>query len=84
MERGVGLTTGQGSDPQAMLQWSDDGGYTWSNEHWVDVGAKGQYSTRVKWNALGSSRDRVFRFVISDPVKCVLIGATVNVDMGAS
>jgi hypothetical protein len=82
MESGVGLTTGQGVDPQAMLQWSDDGGYTWSNEHWRDIGAKGKYGTRVKWNRLGSSRDRVFRFVVSDPVKCVLINAHADIAVG--
>ncbi|MCH8919217.1 MAG: hypothetical protein IIA23_00715, partial [Chloroflexi bacterium] len=27
VESGVGLTTGQGSDPQVMLRWSDDGGF---------------------------------------------------------
>ena len=26
---GVGLSTGQGQDPQAMLRWSSDGGSTW-------------------------------------------------------
>ena len=31
---GIGLITGQGSDPQAMLEWSDNDGKTWSNEHW--------------------------------------------------
>src|SRR5690606_31683344 len=29
METGVGLSSGQGSDPQVMLQFSDDGGHTW-------------------------------------------------------
>jgi hypothetical protein len=29
-ETGVGLNLGQGSDPQVMLRWSDDGGHTWS------------------------------------------------------
>ena len=38
MQTGVGLNTGQGSDPQVMLRWSDDGGHTWSNEHWMSIG----------------------------------------------
>ena len=34
---GVGIQSGQGSTPKAMLRWSDDGGFTWSNEHWTNV-----------------------------------------------
>lgn len=28
----------QGVIPKVMLRWSDDGGHTWSNEHWREVG----------------------------------------------
>ena len=68
MEVGVGLTSGQGSDPKIMMRYSDDGGHTWSSALWRDVGKKGTYKTRVKWNRLGRSRDRVYDFEISDPV----------------
>lgn len=68
MEVGVGLTTGQGSNPQIMLQYSDDNGYTYSSELWTDIGAKGNYETRVVWRQLGSSRDRVYKIMITDPV----------------
>lgn len=76
MEAGVGLSDGQGSDPQAMLQWSDDGGFTWSNEAWASIGKMGERKTRVRWRRLGKSRDRVFKLKISDPVKVVIVGAT--------
>lgn len=79
MQTGVGLSSGQGSDPQAMLQWSDDGGHTWSNEAWAPIGRLGEYRTRVRWRRLGRGRDRIFRVVITDPVKVVLIGASVEV-----
>lgn len=80
METGVGLGVGsQFTDPQAMLQWSDDGGHTWSNEYWVPIGKVGEYKTRAKWRRLGRSRDRVFRLMIVDPVKVVIIGATAEV-----
>lgn len=76
IERGTGIDgSGQGSDPIAFLQWSDDGGFTWSNEYWARIGAKGQYKTRLHWHRLGYSRDRVFKLTVSDPVKMVLIGA---------
>lgn len=68
MEVGVGLTNGQGENPQIMMQYSDDGGFTWSSELWRDIGKKGNYKARVKWNRLGRSRDRVYRVVVSDPV----------------
>lgn len=68
MEVGQGLQSGQGSDPQIMMRYSDDGGHTWSNELWRDLGKVGKYKTRVRWNKLGSSRDRVYEFSISDPV----------------
>lgn len=84
METGVGLQSGQGSDPQAMLQWSDDGGHTWSNEHWASIGQVGKYKTRVRWRRLGRSRDRVYRVTITDPVKVVMIGASLILGVGAS
>jgi hypothetical protein len=68
MEVGVGLTTGQGSDPQIMMKYSDDGGNTYSSELWRTLGALGNYKTRVKWNKLGRSRDRVYSLEVSDPV----------------
>ena len=73
METGVGLQNGQGSDPQAMLQYSDDSGHTWSSEMWTDIGEVGKYATRVSWRRLGASRNRVYRLTISDPVKPVII-----------
>ena len=68
MEVGTGLVTGQGSDPQIMLQYSDDGGFTWSNELWTDIGKIGNYTQRVIWRQLGIARDRVYKVRISDPV----------------
>lgn len=85
MQGGVGLTTGQGSDPQAMLSWSDDGGMTWGNELWRDIGAKGEYKRRVEWRRLGQFREgRVFRLRVTDPVQPVVIAANFDVERGAS
>ena len=75
-EQGVGLVTGQGSDPQVMLQFSDDGGRTWSNERWRSMGRIGEYKTRTIWLRNGKSRDRIYRYSISDPVRRNLILAT--------
>jgi hypothetical protein len=82
MQSGIGLPTGYGSDPQAMMQWSDDGCKTWSNERWSSIGKIGEYLTRVKWQRLGASRQRVFKVVITDPVPVVIISAFVEVENG--
>ena len=75
-EVGLGLSgTGQGSDPQVMLQMSDDGGKTWGSEIWTSAGKLGEYGTRVQFNRLGSARRRVFRVVVSDPIAWKMIGA---------
>lgn len=75
---GVGLQTGQGSNPKAMLKWSDDGGFTWGGEQWTTIGAAGQTNNRAIWYLLGHSqgRDRVWEFLITDPVPRDVIGAT--------
>lgn len=67
-----------GEDPQAMLQFSKDGGHTWSYELWKSIGKIGEYSRRVKWNRLGVSRERTFRVVITDPIKVVILAAYFN------
>lgn len=84
METGVGLSSGQGVDPQAMLRWSDDGGFTWSNEYWRAIGAQGQRRARVRWDRLGVSRDRVYEVTITDPVKRIIIGAEIHTSAGSS
>lgn len=78
-ETGVGLILGQGYDPQAMLQVSKDNGHTWGNEMWATMGQIGTYLTRVVWRRLGTARDWLFRFRITDPVKVVITGASVDV-----
>jgi len=79
---GVGISTGQGDDPQAMLRWSNDGGSTWSNEYWTTIGKQGKYLNRAIWRRLGFSRDKVFEVSISDPVKAVIISANLKAEAG--
>jgi len=81
-EAGVGLVTGQGSDPQVSLRWSDDGGHTWSNYHHVSMGKIGETFRRAIWRRLGMSlklRDRVYEVSGSDPVKISIMGAELDV-----
>lgn len=69
------------SQPQIMLRWSDDGGHTWSNEHWQSTGAYGDYKKRVYWRRLGMTlklRDRVYEISGTDPVKVEILGAELS------
>lgn len=75
MENGTGLVTGQGDDPQLMMQVSRDGGHTWGSELWRTFGAIGKYKARANWLRLGRARDWLFRFRVSDPVKTVFVAA---------
>lgn len=67
-ERGVGLAQGQGSDPVVALRYSNNGGKTWSYERTRQVGKRGEYDQRVRWDGCGSGRDRVWEISSSDPV----------------
>lgn len=81
-ETGVGTATGQGSDPQVMLRFSDDRGRTWSSEYWRSLGRQGEYTTRVVFHRLGQSRGRIYEWAISDPVPRTLIAATTEAVSG--
>lgn len=80
-ETGVGLNDGQGANPQVMLRWSDDGGHTWSSEHWASMGKIGAFSYRTFWRRLGMTtklRDRVYEVSGTDPVKIAIVGAELD------
>jgi hypothetical protein len=63
-----------------MLQVSRDGGRTFGAEKWVSIGKVGQYlSPRAIWRRLGSARDFVFQFTLTDPVKFTLIGGAASI-----
>lgn len=68
--------------PQAMLRWSNDGGSSWSNEHWAPIGQEGKYLNRTIWRRLGWSRDRIFEVVVTDPVKAVIVSANLKATPG--
>jgi hypothetical protein len=75
------FTDGDGNPrpAQAMLEWSDNHGNTWSNQHIVSCGFAGEYNTRVKWWRLGQTRYRVFRFSVTDPVPWVVLDSYLKV-----
>lgn len=85
MDTGVGIDgSGQGVNPKIMMQSSIDGGKTWSNELWEEIGEIGSYETEVSWTSLGQGRSLITKFKISDPIKRSIVGAYINQEIGLS
>jgi hypothetical protein len=80
----MGDSTDPAADPMAMLQWSDDGGRTWSNEMTASVGKIGEYTHRLRFNRLGSFYQRTVRLSVSDAVPLTVIGAYASLEQIAS
>lgn len=83
-EPGRALATGQGSNPQFAMRFSNNGGQTWSNTRTATAGPIGNYGTRAVWRSLGYGRDRIVEVSVSDPVFWPIIDAYVSVREGAS
>lgn len=71
--------SGQGSAPEIMLDVSDDGGVTFRARSNRSLGATGRYRTRVQWNRGGRSRERVYRFRVSDPIPFVVTSSRLDI-----
>ncbi len=82
METGVGIISGQGSDPTVMLSFSDDGGRTFSTEMQGKVGRLGQFQYKVEWHALGGFYERIIRVQTSDPVFYSIHSAAADLNIG--
>ncbi len=80
IQAGNGLVTGQGSDPQIMLQVQRDG--VWGNERWKSAGAQGERGRRVFWPRLGQGRYLIPKISMTDPVDWVLLDASAEITVG--
>lgn len=80
METGIGVP--DGTDPQLMLRYSDDGGHNWSNERQGSAGQVGETDLWVKFNRLGMCRrgpsDRIFELSSTSQFKTALLGAEIG------
>lgn len=56
----------QATEPYAILQCSNDGGYSFGREISMSMGKLGQRLIRYHTHRLGASRDRVFRHIYVD------------------
>ncbi len=74
---GVGLGSGQGSDPVAIVSTSKDGSRTFSNERQIELGKQGEYENRaIDWQ-WGQGRNWIIRSKITDPINRDIFGAFV-------
>jgi hypothetical protein len=80
MDVGEGIQLGQGSNPTMMLSYSNDGAKTFGKELWRSAGRQGQWGIQVAWSRLGTSKDRVFRLVCTDPIPWRLVGAWIELE----
>lgn len=79
---GVGLTTGQGSDPVVIMDFSDDG-KPFSNEFKRKIGKIGKKGQRAIYTRQGSfPNSRAIGITVTDPVNASLIRITATPEMG--
>lgn len=68
-----------GQDYKIMLEVSRDGGRTFGSPRPRTLGLTGQYrEPRVKWDRLGSAREFVLRFTMTDSIPFVIAGAEIE------
>jgi hypothetical protein len=82
MQKGIGNVLPPGEFAEVVLQYSDDGGTTWSDEMREEAGPRGEPRTQVSWQRLGSSRNRVYRVWMTDPVFFIIVDAYISLQRG--
>lgn len=81
LQTGQGLASGQGSLPRIMIEYSEDGGQTWSTERWPEVGKLGQFLLNVEFWEMRSFYDIQFRLTMSDPVFSSLHDGSIDIKL---
>lgn len=79
MEVGQGTETGQGLDPVVMLEISDNGGVDFRSLPSRRLGGTGASRTRVHWDGMGRTRERVHKIRVTDPVPFIINAARLDV-----
>ena len=79
---GTGTVSGQGENPQVILQYSQDG-ENFGTEIWADVGKMG-VTTELIFEVGESFENWIFRIVSTDPVYSSWHSAAIEVEIGIS
>lgn len=74
------LLSGQGSSPEIVVRWSDDGGRNWKNERKLSFGEAGNYTDSAITRNCGSSRARLIEIYQTDPAPFYLSDAYAEVE----
>jgi hypothetical protein len=82
LESGLGVQSGQGSEPLVMLRVSHDGGRNWSSERTRSAGRAGHYDHPVRWLKCGAGRTTVFEVSVTDAIPWRLLTAYLGVTSG--
>lgn len=77
METGVGNT--DIPNPKIMVSASYDGGRSFTNEDWIEIGREGEAVKRIDWYNMATFYDLVPRVRVSDPAFIALHGASIEV-----
>lgn len=78
----VGVGDELGSEPNVWIQWSDDGGVSWSASVIRSLGKFGDSKKQVDVTRCGSGQDRIFRIGTSANAPIAFNGAFVNAVQG--
>lgn len=77
----TGITVPVGTNPQIVLRWSDDGGYTWIGQLLIPAGKIGETAWRAIAQRLGSTKigtglDRIWEISGTDQMQILITGAS--------
>ena len=79
VETGIGLITGQGEDPKLIVDFSTDGGVSFADEQWVDLGRLGDRVLNVQADVNIVADEIIPRVRISDPVPLTISATLIDV-----
>lgn len=65
------------------LSWSDDDGATFTDRRWRPLGQPGEVK-RLRWQMLGSSRERIFRLETESDTDVIIVDANIDATVGAN
>lgn len=79
MQTGVGGAVSPSFDPQIMIEWSNDNGWTFGTQYMRSIGKAGEYDLQVYIAGLGDGRNRVWRISGTDAVPIHIQNMTADV-----
>ncbi len=78
------FTTESEERSRVGLSWSDDNGFTFTDTIWRYVEQTGKEGLRLRWQQLGSSRERIFRLETDTNRDIVIVDANINATVGGN